>query len=219
MSRPGVLFDVDGTLVDSTYIHVMAWHHVFQDYDVIVPMRRIHQLIGMGADMLVEEAAGRALDGATDRHADHYRRLRVGVQPLAGALDLLSAVHELGLGVVLASSAGRDDVDDAINRLGAADVIDGSTASDDAEQAKPSPDILQAALDIADLDPQRTVAVGDATWDVKAAQQLGLPTIAFLSGGIPEADLREAGAVEVYQGPADLLAELSNSLIAMLGGH
>ncbi len=219
MSRAGVLFDVDGTLVDSTYIHVMAFHNVFEEYDVVVPMRRIHQLIGMGADTLVEEAAGRALEGATDRHAVHYERLREGVEPLAGALDLLTAVHERGLGVVLASSAKREDVDDAISRLGAADVIDGSTAADDADDAKPSPDILQAAIDVADLDPQRSVVVGDATWDVEAAKRLGLPTIAFLSGGVPEADLRAAGAVEVYDGPAHLLAELPNSLIAMLGGH
>ena len=93
MSRPGVLFDIDGTLVDSTYIHVMAWHHVFRDYDVVVPMRRIHQLIGMGSEMLVEEAAGRPLDGATDRHAAHYGRLRDSVEPLAGAADLLKAVR------------------------------------------------------------------------------------------------------------------------------
>jgi len=219
MSRPGVLFDVDGTLMDSTYLHVMAFHRVFREYEVVVPMRRLHRLIGMGAEMLVEEAAGRALEGAADRHAVQYGRLRDEVEPLAGALDLLTAVHERGLGVVLASSAKREDVDDAISRLGAADVIDGSTAADDADEAKPSPDILQAALDVADLDPQRTVVIGDATWDVEAAKRLELPTIAFLSGGVPEAELRAAGAVEVYDGPAHLLAEISTSLIAMLDGH
>lgn len=217
MTRPGVLFDVDGTLVDSAYLHVTAWHHVFREYDVVVPTRRIHQLIGMGADLLVQEAAGRTLDGATDRHAAHYRRLRDTVDPLPGAADLLAAVRALGLGVVLASSAEREDVDDAIERIGVSDSIDGSTSSDDAAEAKPAPDILQAAMDLADLDPRRTVAVGDSTWDVRAASKLGLPTIGFLSGGIPDADLRQAGAVEVYDGPAHLLAELPASLIAMLG--
>ena len=218
MPRPGVIFDVDGTLVDSTYIHVMAWHLVFTEYDVVVPMRRLHQLIGMGAEMLVEEAAGRRIDGAADRHAAHYQELRDSVEPLAGALELLTAVHDRGLGVVLASSAKRDDVDDAISRLGAAGVIDSSTAVDDAQEAKPAPDILQAALDQGDLDAQRTVAVGDSIWDVEAASRLGLPTIAFLSGGVPEADLRGAGAVEVYDGPAHLLAELPRSLVSMLDG-
>ncbi len=216
MPRPGVVFDVDGTLVDSTYIHVMAWHHVFREYEVVVSMRRIHALIGMGAEMLVQEAAGRPLDGAADRHAAHYRHLRDGVEPLTGATDLLTAVRELGLGVVLASSAERDDVDDAITRLGAADIIDGSTSASDATAAKPSPDILVAAIKQSEIDPQRSVAVGDSTWDVEAASRIGLPTIAFLSGGISEADLRDAGAVETYDGPAQLLAELPKSLIAML---
>lgn len=128
MSRPGVLFDVDGTLVDSTYLHVMAWHLAFSEQGVVVSTHKIHQLIGMGAETLIEEAVGHAVDGAADRHAEIYSGMRATVDPLDGAADLLRAVHELGLGVVLASSAEREDVDDAIERLGAAQVIDASTS-------------------------------------------------------------------------------------------
>lgn len=216
MARPGVVFDVDGTLVDSNYLHVMAWHCAFRDKQVVVPMRRIHQLIGMGSDLLVKEAIGRSLDGAAESHAEHYRRLSGTVQPLEGASDLLRAIRGMGLGVVLASSGDRRDVDDAIDMLGVSDILDGSTSADDAEEAKPSPDIVQAAVERADLDPQRAVFVGDSTWDVEAATRVGLPTISFLTGGVPEADLRDAGAVEVYDGPDHLLAELSGSLISML---
>ncbi len=216
MPRAGVLFDVDGTLIDTTYIHVSAWHHVFTDHDVVVPMRRIHQLIGMGAEDLVKEATGRTLDGAADRHLHHYRRVRHTVDPLAGASDLLRAVHDLGLAVVLGSSAKQDDVDHAIELLDVTDVIDASTSADDADAAKPAPDILEAALDKGDLDPQRTVAVGDSTWDVQAAARLDIATIGLLSGGIPEADLRDAGAVEVYDDPAHLLERLQESRIGTL---
>jgi phosphoglycolate phosphatase-like HAD superfamily hydrolase len=202
--RHGVLFDVDGTLVDSNYQHTMAWWQAFRRFGHDVPMAEIHRAIGMGGDKLVAHLLGEDRDAEQDAELDsthgaifstHYSGLRA----FEGAGELVRRCADDGLTVVLASSASQQDVD--VNRaiIDADEAISAATTSDDAENTKPSPDILEAALEAGGLEASDTVFVGDSVWDVIAASELKIPTIGLASGGTSEAELREAGAVEVYK--------------------
>lgn len=213
-----VLLDVDGTLVDSNWIHTLAWSRALRSLGVEgVAMNRIHPLIGMGADRFVEELLGHPVDGAGDAHHAEYEKLRPDVRPLAGARDLVRALHERGLAVVLASSSKADELEFLREVLDVDDWIVGATSSDDAEESKPSPDIFGAALRVADVAASAAAVVGDTRWDVEAASDLDLPTVAVLTGGSREDELRAAGAAEVHDDPAALLAALDDSLLSRLG--
>ena len=219
--RSGVLFDVDGTLVDTTYLHAVSWWEAMRQHDRDVPMAEVHRAIGMGSDKLLDHLLG------TDRDRDVDEALSVAhdvlygawwerLRPLPGAPELLRAVAGRDLAVVLASSAKEPELRQLRRVLDADDVIAAATSSSDAEQSKPAPDILQAALDQSDVDPKRAVFVGDAVWDVLAAARLSIPCIGLTCGGTSAAELREAGAVEVHESPAALLAKLADSSIATL---
>src|SRR6185312_7796066 len=167
MSRPGVLFDVDGTLVDTTYLHTEAWWEALRQHERDVPMAEIHRAIGMGSDKILDHLLGDDRDRSEDDelrtahdvlYASWWERLR----PLPGAAELLHAVAERGLAVVLASSAKAAELKVLRRVVRADDVIAAATSSADAEQSKPAPDILQAALDQSDVDAQRAVFVGDS---------------------------------------------------------
>jgi HAD superfamily hydrolase (TIGR01509 family) len=221
MSRPGVLFDVDGTLVDTTYLHTEAWWEALRQHDRDVPMAEIHRAIGMGSDKILDHLLGDDRDRSEDEelrtahdvlYAAWWERLR----PLPGAAELLHAVAERGLAVVLASSAKAAELKVLRRVVRADDVIAAATSSADAEQSKPAPDILQAALDQSDVDPQRAVFVGDSVWDVEAAGRLHIPCIGLTCGGTSAEELTKAGAVATYEDPADLLAHLDQSAIAEL---
>ncbi|WP_343048484.1 HAD-IA family hydrolase [Allobranchiibius huperziae] len=136
--------------------------------------------------------------------------------PRGGHRNLLDGCRNAGLTVVLATSGAKSDLDWMLPRIGAHDVVMGAITSDDVVASKPAPDLLTAALKEHRLDSARTAVVGDTVWDVEAAQRAGLPCIALLSGGIAEAKLRDAGAIEVYEDPADLLAKLESSLLRTL---
>jgi HAD superfamily hydrolase (TIGR01509 family) len=217
----GVLFDVDGTLVDSTYLHTVAWWEALRQFEHDVPMAEIHRGIGMGADMILDHLLGDDRDHSADEaltaaHDVLYGAWWERLRPLPGAADLLRACAGRGLAVVLASSAKARELAILRRVVDADDVITAATSSSDAEQSKPAPDILEAALNQSGVDQQRSVFVGDAVWDVQAAGKLGIPCIGLTCGGTSAAELRDAGAVDVYDNPAALLAALDSSPIATL---
>jgi HAD superfamily hydrolase (TIGR01509 family) len=211
--KSGVLFDVDGTLVDTTYLHAVCWWQALQQYGVDVPMARIHRAIGMGSDKILDELIGD--DGPRDHdddlqaaHGALYAPYRKQARPQPGAADLIRACAERGLTVGLASSAAPDEFEALRRVLDVDDVVAGGTNSGDADRSKPDPDIVQAALDRTGLPADRVVFVGDAVWDVHAAARLGIPCIGLTCGGISAAELRDAGAVAVYADPAELHSDL-----------
>lgn len=219
--RRGVLFDVDGTLIDSSYIHTMSWWGAFRQYGHDVPMAAIHQLVGMGGARLVDNLlpSGRDRDEDEDIMASHgalYASHWPALRALDGARDLLDRCHAGGLAVALASSARERDLQVMRSVLAADDSIDAATSANDAKESKPAPDILVAALESVGVEAGNAVYVGDAVWDMKAAAALGIPAIGVTCGGINASQLRDAGAVEVYDGPRDLLANLESSAIGRL---
>jgi HAD superfamily hydrolase (TIGR01509 family) len=219
--RSGVLFDVDGTLVDSTYLHTVSWWEALRQYDRDVPMAEVHRAIGMGSDNLLDHLLGKDRDSSDDEQMATAHDILYGawwerLRPLPGASDLLHAVAKRGLAVVLASSAKETELKRLRQVIDADDVVAAATSSSDAEQSKPAPDILRAALDQSDVDPHRAVFVGDSVWDVKAAARLDIPCIGLLCGGTSAAELTEAGTVANYDDPAALLAALDDSAIAGL---
>jgi HAD superfamily hydrolase (TIGR01509 family) len=221
-AKSGVLFDVDGTLVDSTYLHAVAWWEALRQFDHDVPMAAIHRGVGMGSDKIIDHLLGTDRDKAADAamttaHSVLYGAWWERLRPLPGAGDLLRACAGRGLAVVLASSAEEHELTVLRKVIDAEDAITAATSSSDAGQSKPAPDILEAALHQSGVDPRRCVFVGDAIWDVKAAAALDIPCIGLVSGGTSAAELTEAGAIATYRDPADLLRDLEHSAIAKIG--
>jgi HAD superfamily hydrolase (TIGR01509 family) len=204
-----VLFDVDGTLVDTNYLHTVAWWEAFGQAGHDVPMVSIHRAIGMGSDRMLDELLPARRDASADSaikasHSALYSVYWSRLRPLPGAVELLRACHSRGLRVVLASSADPDELKALRAVLDADDSIDAATSSGDAEASKPAPDLVQVALGQARAEPGESVFVGDSVWDVHAAKQAGVPCLGLLTGGTSRAELVEAGAVAVYDGPGDL---------------
>ncbi|HET7654731.1 MAG TPA: HAD family hydrolase [Acidimicrobiales bacterium] len=212
-TQPGILFDIDGTLVDSNYLHTIAWFRAFDSVGYRVPMARIHRAIGMGSDKLIPSLIGDDADpkNADELHGEHYRQLHDELRAFDRAGDLLRACKERGARVVLATSAKERDLEALTRAIDADDAIDEITSSDDVDESKPDPDIFQAAMQKAGLDPHETIVVGDTKWDVEAARRSGLDTVAVLTGGWSRQELGDAGAVAVYDDVADLLANLDAS--------
>lgn len=222
MSRDGtrgaVLFDVDGTLVDTTYLHTVAWWEALRQKGRLVPMSLIHRTIGMGSDQLLERLLGEGHDreeaaSAGAAHHALYAEYWPRLAPLEGAADLLRACAGRGWTVVLASSARGDELAVMRRAVDADDAVTAATSSDDVEASKPAPDLVRSALDHARVAPDRAVFVGDTVWDVVACSRAGVPCLGVLSGGLTRQELLEAGAAEVYEDPADLLARLDESLL------
>lgn len=220
-SRPGaVLFDIDGTLVDSNYVHVDAWSRAFADAGLTVPSSRIHRCIGMDGGKLLEELAGSSDSAAAleakELHSSYYAEAGRRLQILPGARELLQRIEDIGLTVVLATSAPEEELATLRDLLDVEDIVSVVTSSEDAEVAKPSPDIIGVALDRAGVDAEGAVMIGDSVWDMLAAGRMGVACIGVRSGGISEAELRDAGAEIVYDDPADLVEHLDDSPIARL---
>ncbi|MGN9777335.1 HAD family hydrolase [Micromonospora sp. H33] len=216
----GVLFDVDGTLVDTTYLHTVSWWEALRQTDQAVPMATIHRAIGMGSDKLLDHLLGPERDHDADSrlrdaHDTLYGEYWERLEPLPRAADLLRACADRGLRVVLATSAAEHEVGALRRALAADDVIGTVTSSADAQESKPAPDILVAALDQAGLDAARTVFVGDSVWDVAAAGRLAIPCVGLTCGGTSRCELAGAGAVAVYDDPAALLDGLADSPLAV----
>jgi HAD superfamily hydrolase (TIGR01509 family) len=219
--RSGVLFDVDGTLVDTTYLHTVSWWEALRQHDADVPMAEIHRAIGMGSDKLLDHLLGEQRDHSHDEAISTAHDVLYGawwerLRPLPGASDLLRGVAKRGLAVVLASSAKETELTKLRRVIDADDVVSAATSSSDAAASKPAPDILQAALDQSDVDPRRAVFVGDSVWDVQAAARLDIPCIGLTCGGTSSAELAEAGTTANYDNPAALLAALDDSAIGAL---
>jgi HAD superfamily hydrolase (TIGR01509 family) len=201
-----VILDIDGTLVDTNYHHALAWYRAFRQHDVVVPVWRIHRAIGMGGDQLVAALAGDEVeeekgDDIRDAERPLYMAMIEEVEPLEGAREL---VRDLCADrtVVLASSAKEGEVEHYLDLLDAREVVTGWTTSADVEQAKPEPDLVEAALEKAST--REAVLVGDSVWDCEAAKRAGIESVAVLTGGYAEAELKGAGAREVFESIADL---------------
>jgi len=202
-----VILDIDGTLVDTNYQHALAWYRAFRQHDVLLPVWRIHRAIGMGGDQLVSALAGERVeeelgDSIRDAEKPLYMAMIEEVEPFEGAKELVRELCEAGRTVVLASSAKEDEVEHYLELLEARERVAGWTTSADVEETKPEPDLVEAGL--AKAGTREAVMVGDTIWDCEAANRAGIETVAVLSGGSSESELRSAGAREVFESVAEL---------------
>ncbi len=214
---PAAILDIDGTLVDSNYHHAVAWYRALRQYGSIQPLYEIHRHIGMGGDHLVASLAGEEFDaehGDDARQAEKalYMQLITEIEPLEGARELVERLKDRGHTVVLASSAKAEEVDHYLDLLDVRELADGWTTSADVEATKPEPDLVVAAVEKAGGGD--AVMVGDSIWDCQAAERAGVPTLAVLTGGFSEEELRAAGAKEVFRTLPELLGRLEQTPLA-----
>ncbi|MDN4172568.1 HAD family hydrolase [Nocardioides sp. SOB77] len=210
-----VVLDLDGTLVDSVYVHVGCWRAAFRDVGVDVASHRLHRAIGMGGDRLVAAVTNDGVersvgDDVRARHAHHLDARFGEVVVLEGAGDLLTALREAGVEIVLASSGERELTDRLLDLVPGTGAIRSTLSGDEASSSKPAPDLLSLSLERAGAD--RAFAVGDTVWDAEAARGAGVPFVGVLTGGVTEAELRAAGAVAVVDGPHELATRLDEVL-------
>jgi HAD superfamily hydrolase (TIGR01549 family) len=214
MAPPVAVLDVDGTLVDTNYHHVIAWYRAFREHGLTMPMWRIHRHIGMGGDQLVAAVAGRRVEerqGDSIRAAETalYADLIGEVRPFDDARKLMTTLRERGHRLVLASSAKRDEVDYYLDLLEARGLADAWTSSADVDATKPQPDLVVAA--VAKAGGGDAVLVGDSPFDCEAAARAGVPAVTILTGGFSAAELRDAGAVEVFESIGELCEHLDDT--------
>ncbi len=207
-----VIFDVDGTLIDSVDQHARAWSEAFAAFGHEIAFDRVRSQIGKGGDQLLPVFLPGAELATTGRRIEENRkdifrsRFFDDLRPFPRVRDLFQRLREDGIRLALASSSKGDEIERYRRLAGVDDLVDEHTTSDDAERSKPEPDIFEAALDrLGRPDPGRVLVVGDTPWDAEAAGRLGLRTIGLLCGGFAEADLRRAGAFAIFRDPADLL--------------
>ncbi len=216
---PAAILDLDGTLVDTNYHHALAWYRAFRQHAVVVPLWKIHRAIGMGGDKLIRALAG---DDVEQEHGDDlraaekvlYLELIDETAPLAGAHDLVAELKRRGLTVVLASSAKEHELDHYLDQLEVRDLADGWTSAADVEASKPAPDLVLAALEKAGTTD--AVMVGDTRWDCEAAAKAGIETIAVMTGGWSEDELRAAGAIAVFESVEELIERLDETPLGRL---
>lgn len=197
-----VILDVDGTLVDTNYHHAIAWHRALRDHGHAVQMWKVHRHIGMGGDQIVaaligEDAAGEQGEAIRAAEAEAYGELIGEVDAMAGARELLEELHESDFDLVLASSARAEEVDHYLDLLDARELVDAWTTAADVERTKPAADLVCAALEKVEGGP--ALMVGDSVWDVRAAGAAGVRALAVLTGGFSDAELRDAGAIDVVE--------------------
>lgn len=203
-----VVLDVDGTLMDTNYLHTEAWARAFEQVGQRTERARIHKQIGKGSDLLTPEfiEGEEAQEKASDLHSDLYMEMQEYGVPLPGAKELISSLVERGYDVWFVTSAEDEELEHHLEFLEAEGKISGVVNSSDVESSKPAPDIFEEALRRAGSSPEETVSVGDSIWDIEAANEAGVRTVAVLSGGAyDEEALKAAGAVAVYENCAALL--------------
>jgi HAD superfamily hydrolase (TIGR01509 family) len=219
-SPPAVLFDIDGTLVDSNYLHVHAWCRAFRETGIAVESWRIHRAIGMDGTQLVKALSDGADETARQRaselHSRYYAELSSSLSLLPGARELLGRVASRGMQVVLATSAPEDELARLRSLLDCEDLVSAVTSSEDVDTAKPEPDIVAVALDRAGVPASRAVFVGDSVWDAEAAARAGVISIGVRSGGVSADELQSAGATTVFDNPRDLCEHIDVSPIGQL---
>ena len=212
---PALLFDLDGTLIDSVYQHVLAWREALAEFGVDVPIWRIHRRIGMSGGLFVTALRREIANKLTDeqlrevsrRHAEAYARLRDSVRPLPGARELLATLTEQGVTWAIATSGQAVSARPALELLGLPDDTPMVTR-DQVRHAKPDPDLFLTAAALVGVDIRHAVVVGDSVWDLLASRRAGSLGVGLLSGGYGSDELERAGAYRVYADPADLLAHL-----------
>ena len=212
------LLDLDGTLVDSNYQHALAWYGAFRDQGIVLPVWRLHRHVGMGGDQLVAAVAGEQVekehgDELREGHGRHYHRLIAQVELMPDAQRLITTLNRRGNAVVLASSADEKDLEHYRSLLDVDELLAGATSGSDVERTKPDPDLITAAMDQVP-DAGRSVMVGDSTWDCRAAQRAGIDSVALLTGGFSEQELREAGASAVFASIGELLEHIDETPLA-----
>src|SRR5215217_5799723 len=203
-----VVLDVDGTLMDTNYLHTEAWARAFEKVGHRVPRVKLHREIGKGAELLIREFVDddEKVEEIQNLHSEFYEGLQEHGHPLPGAKELISSLKERGYEVWFVTSAKDEELEHHMQELEAEDSVDGVVNSSAVENPKPAPDIFEEALRRAGATADETVAVGDAVWDVAAAREAGIRTVAVLSGGAYHKEaLEEAGAVAVYEDCAALL--------------
>jgi HAD superfamily hydrolase (TIGR01509 family) len=203
-----VVLDVDGTLMDTNYLHVEAWARAFEEVGHRVPRAELHKQVGKGSDLLIQEFIedGEKAAKIDELHSEFYAELQEYGHPLPGAMELIPALAERGYGVWFVTSAKDEELEHHMSELEAEDKLSGVVNSSAVENSKPAPDIFELTLEKADASPDETVAVGDAIWDIESASAAGIRTVAVLTGGaFSRQELEEAGAVEVYENCAALL--------------
>ena len=213
------ILDIDGTLVDTNYQHTISWARAFARHDIVVPLWRIHRHIGMGGDQVVEALCGEEVeqrlgDAIRDAEGELYMELIDEVRAMEGSRELIEDLRDRGHRVVLASSAKEKEVDHYLDMLDARDLADGWTTSADVERTKPAPDLVHAALERIGGDPGSAVMIGDTPWDVRSAGEADVETIAVITGGFSEQELREAGAVAVFESVAELREQLDTTRLS-----
>lgn len=203
-----VILDLDGTLMDTNYLHVEAWARALDEVGHRAPRVEIHPKIGKGSSLLIsefvddEEAANRV----DELHTEYYSELQKHAYPLPGAKELVDSLARQGYQVWLATSADPEELEYSLEALEAEEKLTGVVNSSDVEESKPAPDIFELALKQADVEPQEAVVVGDAIWDVEAAKATGIRAVGVLTGGaFSKEKLKEAGAIGVYDDCAELL--------------
>jgi HAD superfamily hydrolase (TIGR01509 family) len=212
------ILDIDGTLVDTNYQHALAWYRAFRKHGLVLPIWRIHRHIGMGGDQLLPALSDEDFER---EHGEDVREDEKGlymemigeVEPMRDARKLIEEIKRRGHTAVLASSAKDEEVEHYLDLLDARSLADGWTSSADVESTKPEPDLVHAALEKAGADAVDAVMIGDTPYDVEAAKRAGVPTIAVLTGGFSEAELRETGAVEVFESVAELRERLGETAL------
>lgn len=219
------LIDIDGTLMDSNLLHVLAWRRAFQRLGRQVEANQILHLMGMGGDQLAptilgENAPEDLRERARALYTEEYteKGLSEHVEPFRGASDLLVRLRERGVKVVLASSGEQRDIDRYVEELGGREALDGLVSSADVVATKPEPDIFAKALEQVG-DGATAVVIGDTVFDVEAAGKLGLPCVCVLTGGIERHVLEEAGAAAVFNDVADVLDHIDEVLAVSAGSR
>lgn len=213
----GVIFDIDGTLVDSNDAHAQSWVDTFSESGYEVPFDAVRPLIGMGGDKLLPDTIGVSQDSEegkrlSNRRSEIFReRYLPRLRPLDGARELVLRVRADHLQAVVATSAKDRELEGLLRAAGVADLMEKRATASDAKRSKPDPDIVHAAVEESDLPPDALVMLGDTPYDVEASTKAGVRIIAFRSGGWSDTDLQ--GAAEIYDGPADLLSHYESSLI------
>jgi len=216
-NTPGaVLFDLDGTLVDSNYQHALAWYRAFRDGGIVLPLWRIHRCIGMGGDQMVPALIGDAKDrelGDELRAAEKVRfeEMLDEIEPLAGAHQLLVDLHTRGYELILASSSPEEYLDRYLDLLDARDLVAAATTAQDVEATKPAPDIIETAK--AKARQHALMVIGDSPWDIQSAGRAGMSCVSLLTGGYSERELLGAGAEAVFESLIELRAHLGTSFL------
>jgi HAD superfamily hydrolase (TIGR01509 family) len=214
----GVIFDIDGTLVDSNDAHAQSWVDTFAEAGYDVPFEAVRPLIGMGADKLLPKTIGIRHDSKEGKQLSKHRseifrkKYLPNLRPLDGSRTLVLRIRSEGLKAIVATSAKDEELNGLLEAAEVADLMEEKATASDAKRSKPDPDIVEAAIDESGISPRNLVMIGDTPYDIEAATKAKVRTIAFRSGGWTDEALE--GAVEIYDGPADLLAHYDSSLIS-----